>query len=91
MNFIVFYNKFIKYVFSFECLCFLCDLYKDCIIFLNILLVIFFEVFKLYFGVFFIFSIIFGCFKENFFKVVIVNEIFWGYIDLVFVFFVEFR
>ena len=90
-NFTVSYNKFTKYVFSSECSCPSCDPYKDRITLPNIPLVILSEVSKLYPGASFIFSIIFGRFKENFFKVVTVNEILWGYTDPVFAFFAELR
>lgn len=41
-NSIVFYNKFIKYVFDVDSLCLFCNFYIDNVMFLNILFVIFF-------------------------------------------------
>ncbi|XP_029210008.1 lysosome membrane protein 2-like [Acropora millepora] len=91
MNFTVSYNKFTKYVFSSECSCPSCNPYKDLINFPNIPLVILSEVSKLYPGASFLFSIIFARFKEDFFKVLTINEILWGYTDPTFKFFAELR
>lgn len=87
----VLYNRFIKYFFDVGCFCVLCDLYINIVILFNILLIILLEVFKIYFGLLVIFSIIFVCFKEEFFKIIIVDELLWGYRDVVFEFFVEIK
>ena len=90
-NFTVSYNKFTKYVFSAKCSCSSCDPFKDSVTLPNVPLVILSEVSKMYPGSPTIFSIIFERFKEEFFKVVTVHEILWGYRDPVFEFFAELK